>query len=114
MPQLRPVLLLALLTLACGHAAPRPAASPPAPIATPAAEATADAPTAPPTAPGSEAADLDESETRPVAVATAGAQQVTFDDDADPEPATQVQSAPKRPPMPRFKLFGTREGDGPN
>jgi len=42
-----------------------------------------------------------------------GAQKVTFDDDTDPEPTTQVQGAPKRPPIPRFKLFGTRESDGP-
>ncbi|MBK7828987.1 hypothetical protein [Nannocystis sp.] len=42
------------------------------------------------------------------------AQTISFADDADPEPTTQVQAAPKRPPIPRFRLFGTREQDGPN
>lgn len=42
------------------------------------------------------------------------AQTISFADDADPEPTTQVQAAPKRPPIPRFRLFGTRENDGPN
>jgi len=43
-----------------------------------------------------------------------GAQQIDFaEDDLGAGPATQVRSAPKRPPMARFKLFGTREGDGP-
>lgn len=42
------------------------------------------------------------------------AQTITFADDADPEPATQIQGAPKRPPLPRFRLFGTRDHDGPN
>ncbi len=43
-----------------------------------------------------------------------GPQTISFADDADPEPTTLVQAAPKRPPMPRFRLFGTRESDGPN
>lgn len=43
----------------------------------------------------------------------APAQQVTFGDDADAEPTSQVRGAPKRPPLPRFRLFGTREDDGP-
>lgn len=105
MPQPRLALLLALLPLACGHAAP-PTAEPPEP-------APADAPVdeSPDAAPADVAP---EAEAPPVAVAAAGAQRVTFDDDADPEPTTLVQSAPKRPPMPRFRLFGTREGDGPN
>ena len=42
------------------------------------------------------------------------AQTISFADDADPEPATQIQGAPKRPPLPRFRLFGTRDHDGPN
>ncbi len=42
------------------------------------------------------------------------AQTISFADDADPEPTMQVQAAPKRPPIPRFRLFGTREQDGPN
>ncbi len=44
----------------------------------------------------------------------AAPQSVSFADDADPEPTTMVQAAPKRPPIPRFRLFGTRENDGPN
>lgn len=40
------------------------------------------------------------------------AQTITFS--ADPESATQIQGAPKRPPLPRFRLFGTRASDGPN
>lgn len=94
------LLPLALLLSACGH--PAAATVPPetmvrshepaAPITTP---DPAPAPAASPTQ---------------VTQVT----QVTFADDADPEPTTMVQGAPVRPPMPRFKLFGTREGDGPN
>lgn len=46
--------------------------------------------------------------------APAGSQTISFADDAEPEPTTLVQAAPKRPPLPRFRLFGTRENDGPN
>lgn len=87
------VLLLALLSLACRRG-------------------TADAATsAAPEAPGPVAAEEVEPEeiaatTQPVA------QTITFS--ADPESATQIQGAPKRPPLPRFRLFGTRAGDGPN
>lgn len=34
-------------------------------------------------------------------------------DDAEPEPPSQIRSAPKRPPIPSFKLYGTRPDDGP-
>ncbi len=42
------------------------------------------------------------------------AQTISFTDDNELEPATQIQGAPKRPPLPRFRLFGTRDNDGPN
>jgi len=86
-------LLLALLTVGCG----RPRADTRAP------EAAAEAAGVPV---GHEAAALASAE--PVV------QSVSFADDADPEPTTQVQAAPKRPPLPRFRLFGTRENDGPH
>jgi hypothetical protein len=50
----------------------------------------------------------------PAPAPTIDAQTISFADDADPEPATQIQGAPKRPPLPRFQLFGTRPNDGPN
>lgn len=52
---------------------------------------------------------------RTVAAAPAGktAQVITFDDDADPEPTMMVRSAPARPKIPSFQLFGTRTSDGP-
>ncbi len=41
-------------------------------------------------------------------------QEITFEgEDADPALATEVRSAPKRPTLPSFRLFGTRSGDGP-
>ena len=41
-------------------------------------------------------------------------QEITFDgEDADPGLATEIRSAPKRPTLPSFRLFGTRAGDGP-
>lgn len=106
---LRPARLLPIVVLlACGHAPPAPPAAPAEPVA-----AAAPAPPAPetpaePTGPTTEPAE-------PVAATPGqpGAQQVTFDDDNDPEPTTMVQTQPKRPPIPRFKLFGTRETDGP-
>lgn len=43
-----------------------------------------------------------------------GAQAITFgDDDVETEPTTQIRSAPRRPPIPSFELFGTRKSDGP-
>jgi hypothetical protein len=98
MPFARPA-LLALVLVACAHARAEAPAEPDVP-ADPPATATAE--------PAEPVAD------RPAEPAPRTAQVVTFDDDADPEPSTQVRSAPKRPPMPRFRLFGTREGDGPN
>lgn len=89
------VLLLALLSLACRRGTADAAAS------------TA------PEAPGPVAAE--EVEAEEIAAATGHqpvAQTITFS--ADPESATQIQGAPKRPPLPRFRLFGTRDGDGPN
>lgn len=50
----------------------------------------------------------------PAPAPTSETQTISFADDADPEPATQIQGAPKRPPLPRFQLFGTRPNDGPN
>ena len=89
------VLLLAALALACRRG-------------------TADAATSTaPEAPGPVAAE--EVEAEEIAAATGHqpvAQTITFS--ADPESATQIQGAPKRPPLPRFRLFGTRDGDGPN
>ncbi len=96
-------LLLALLTIGCGrpradtHApeavAPEPASTPE--VVTPGG----DPPAAEEAAPSGE---------------PSAPQSISFADDADPEPTTQVQAAPKRPPIPRFRLFGTRENDGPN
>jgi outer membrane protein OmpA-like peptidoglycan-associated protein len=94
---------------ACGHKS-APTSEPPEHAASPAVPAPADPAEDPESAPATE---------QDTAIQTGEKtaskdQQVTFDDDADPEPTTQIQGAPKRPPMPRFKLFGTREGDGPN
>jgi hypothetical protein len=95
------MLPLALLLAACGHkAADAAPPAPPEPVAAPEPAA----PEEPAPAEPADAAPADPN----------AAQQVTFADDADPEPTTMVQSAPKRPPIPRFKLFGTRETDGPN
>lgn len=109
-------LLLGLVPLACGGAI---ADAPPA---------------APPEADASAAQDLsdrgddedavvegwDERDDTPAATvaqaspAESGAEEITFDgEDADPELATQIRSAPERPPIPAFRLFGTRAGDGP-
>lgn len=93
-PVARP-LIVVLLALGCGR---RPVATQPPERAEPAPEATA--------TPAAE--DL---ATSP---GPAAPQSVSFADDADPEPTTMVQAAPKRPPIPRFRLFGTRENDGPN
>lgn len=90
----RPLALVLLLT-ACGHRA----ADTPRPVA----------PSPPPTEPAQPAKP-----TTPPPVATRPTESLTFDDDADPEPTTQIQAAPKRPPLPRFQLFGTRSTDGPN
>jgi len=101
---------------ACGHKSAPTSESPtsePPPDHAAADAASPTVPTEP--APAEPAQDLAQDTAIPTGEKTAaGNQQVTFDDDADPEPTTQIQGAPKRPPMPRFKLFGTREGDGPN
>lgn len=93
------VLLLALLSLACRRGtAASTAPEAPGPVA------------APPAAVAAEGVEGEE-----IAAATGHqpvAQTITFS--ADPESATQIQGAPKRPPLPRFRLFGTRDGDGPN
>lgn len=92
----RPALLLALLLAACAH---RDAAAdaPDAPDPPAVTQAQEEAPEPPaPTQPGPTA------------------QVITFSgDDADPEPATQIRSPPKRPKLPSFQLYGTRTGDGP-
>lgn len=91
-----PLLLLALLSVGCGP--PRAQTQAPgAPLPTLATRSpqAADAP-----------ATANET--------TVHAQTISFADDADPEPTTQIQGAPRRPPLPRFRLFGTRANDGPN
>lgn len=91
-PRRARTLLLTLLIVGCGH----PTATTRAPEPDRAAELAA---------------------ARPVDLAPATderAQTISFADDADPEPATQIQGPPKRPPLPRFRLFGTRDHDGPN
>lgn len=96
MPRPIRLLPLALVLVGCAHGStPRLAAAPaPAPTPTPSA-ASAPAPAA--------AGDP------PVT-----AQVITFDgDEAAPEPTTPIRSAPRRPPIPAFQLFGTRPGDGP-
>ena len=91
------VLLLALLSLACRRdTAASTAPEAPGPVA-------------------AEEVEAEEVEAEEIAAATGhqpAAQTITFS--ADPESATQIQGAPKRPPLPRFRLFGTRAGDGPN
>lgn len=114
----RPFLSIAcgLLLAACGHTGAGAPTSPPVPIA--AAEPVEPEPAEPAEPVEPAESSLDEgavADATPVGKpASASAQKITFDDDADPEPTTHIQSAPKRPPMPRFRLFGTREGDGPN
>lgn len=118
MPSTRARMLpLALVLVACAHKSGG-AAAPAHAAADAASPAVPDAPASPTSA--AEAAEDPAAEPAPgpdTAVQTGertAAQKVTFDDDADPEPTTQIQGAPKRPPIPRFRLFGTREGDGPN
>ncbi|MCA9657715.1 MAG: hypothetical protein KC486_05185 [Myxococcales bacterium] len=111
-------LLLGLVPLACGGAVAD--APPPAP---PEAEASAAIDANDRGAADDEDAVVegwDESDNTPaptVAQANAAetnAEAITFDgEDADPELATQIRSAPERPPIPAFRLFGTRAGDGP-
>ncbi|MEZ4383017.1 MAG: hypothetical protein R3A79_16945 [Nannocystaceae bacterium] len=104
-------LLLGLVPLACAGA-DAPSTVPPAADASDevAAEAVDD--------PALEGWDEAEAREAP-AVAQAstgegGPETITFDgEDADPELATQIRSAPKRPSIPAFRLFGTRPGDGP-
>jgi hypothetical protein len=99
-PSIRPprpplLVLLVHLAIGCGHptADTRPPELPaPAPV--------------PPTPAADDAA--------PVTAAPSVAQTISFTDDNELEPATQIQGAPKRPPLPRFRLFGTRDNDGPN
>jgi hypothetical protein len=42
-----------------------------------------------------------------------GVQTIKFDGDEPEPPTDSVRAAPKRPPIPRFQLFGTRPTDGP-
>lgn len=97
---------------ACGHKS-APTSEPPEHAASPAVPADP-APADPAEDPESAPATEQDTAIQTGEKTASKDQQVTFDDDADPEPTTQIQGAPKRPPMPRFKLFGTREGDGPN
>jgi len=98
MPAIRSIHMvsLAMVLVGCGHAPDGRSARVSAPGPATAAAAAA---------PADEAVPVREER---------GAQQIDFaEDDLGAGPATQVRSAPKRPPMARFKLFGTREGDGP-
>lgn len=97
MPPARIVTLaLALLLPACGHTA-----------------AVAAPPADPEPAPSQVAAVAPEPESTPASPAVA-VRTITFgDDELDPGPSTPIRSAPKRPPIPSFQLFGTRAGDGP-
>jgi hypothetical protein len=89
----RPALLLVIL-VGCGHANTDSRPPEPAPVALREVEEVA---------PAAEQAAPEKT-----------AQVITFDgDDAEPEPATMVRSAPPRPKIPAFQLFGTRTGDGP-
>lgn len=98
MPRLARMLPLALL-VGCGHATA--ARSPESAAPEVAAPEVAARPAPEPT----DAAPAGEQR---------AAQVITFDgDDAEPEPATMVRSAPPRPKIPAFQLFGTRTGDGP-
>lgn len=109
MPSTRParMLVLTLLIAGCGRRGADTHAPEPEP-------AVAPEPDAAPVPAGAEAAAEGAEEAAPAGAAVAPTQTVSFADDADPEPTTQVQAAPKRPPIPRFRLFGTRENDGPN
>lgn len=83
-----------MMILGCGHAADGRAAEPPAPVVR-------------------EPASV-ETEAVPVREDRVATQQIDFaEGNVDAGPTTQIRGAPKRPPLPRFKLFGTREGDGP-
>ena len=98
MPAIRSIHMvsLAMVLIGCGHAPDGRSARISAPVPGPATAVSA---------PADEAVPVREER---------GAQQIDFaEDDLGAGPATQVRGAPKRPPMPRFKLFGTREGDGP-
>jgi len=97
MPEPRSFRLIPLvLILGCAHAPAEVAQAPaPAPVAR---------------EPGAPEHD----EAVPASEARVATQQIDFaEGDVDAGPTTQVRGAPKRPPLPRFKLFGTREGDGP-
>lgn len=98
------LLALGLLLAGCNRAA-TDARPPEPPTSGPAAAMRTPTP--------AEDVDGPAAEDGPDQAAPAPAQQVTFGDDADAEPTPQVRGAPKRPPLPRFRLFGTREGDGP-
>lgn len=90
-------LLLAFSLAGCAHGAASPSA-PAAPEVAPdvaASEAPAEEPAPPPT-------------DSPRATQT-----ISFADDIEAGPTTEVRSAPQRPPIPSFQLFGTRAGDGP-
>lgn len=92
LPALRWTTALALLLTACAHAGPPEPTAAPAPIVATAAPSPAEDP-APSTDP-------------------TVAQRIEFDGD-EPEPPPLIRAAPKRPPLPRMQLFGTRPTDGP-
>lgn len=115
MPSARLARILLLLALAPGCGRPAADSHPPdAPGAAPVPAEVEVAPVdeaAPAEAAAPDGAAL--TEAAPAGERTA-AQTISFADDTDPEPTPHIQGQPKRPPLPRFRLFGTRDGDGPN
>ncbi|MCB9700539.1 MAG: hypothetical protein H6711_01455 [Myxococcales bacterium] len=112
----RPALLAlaALLSAACRPAEERVITPEPAPASeAPASEARPIPRTRAPTP--EDAGDADAASEADAVIAQRGdTQEITFDgEEADPEMATEIRSAPKRPTIPAFRLFGTRAGDGP-
>ncbi|MCY1063504.1 hypothetical protein OV090_01945 [Nannocystis sp. RBIL2] len=95
----RAVLFVALVLIACGHTSRAgEVAEAPEPVGPPQGQAQHEV----------------EVEVEAPSKKDPTAQVITFSgDDADPEPATQIRSPPKRPPIPSFQLFGTRPTDGP-
>jgi hypothetical protein len=97
MPRARALVLALATLLGCGHADAPPPAPPPTEPAPPA-----------PAAPQADPLDAPPPDGR------TAAREISFAaDEPEPEPTAQIRGAPQRPPIPRFRLFGTREGDGP-
>lgn len=76
----------------------------------------ASAPAAPEVAPPAPEGDAPGAAEEPAPAPTdtpRATQTISFADDIEAGPTTEVRSAPQRPPIPSFQLFGTRAGDGP-